>query len=83
MWECEIAKVDNGYVLKYWEETESQNIRHRIVFEEQDTETGELEVMKNLLRAVTEHFGIIYSKHNKNNLEIRITGMEEDGETND
>ena len=78
MWECELARVDNGYVLKYWEIG-----LHRIVFEEPDTETGELEAIKALLQATAEYFGVTHSKHNKHNLEIRITGKEDENAPRD
>lgn len=63
-----ITKVANGYLVIYNED----GIGIKKVFEEQDTEDGELECTKNLLYYIKEHFGVYYSKHNKNNLVLNI-----------
>jgi hypothetical protein len=47
-----------------------------MVFEEPESETGELEAMKKLLWFTMEHFGLYYSKHNKQNLVVEIMDMD-------
>ena len=72
-WDLLITKVQNGYIVSWQEDVDEGVTRNQhAVFEEPETRTGELEVMKNLLWFVMEHFGVMYSKHNAQNLNIEI-----------
>jgi len=65
-----IESSSNGYILtgKFG----SSEITSKVVIETPDTENGDLESMKQLLWEIKEYFGVYYSKHNENNLEIEI-----------
>ncbi len=66
-WEITIKKVDNGYIVKHLHETIDEITE--TVFEESDNET---ETMIYLLTFIRNHFGLSYSKHNKQNVIIEI-----------
>jgi len=72
-WEVDIEKVNNGYVCRWWEDnTEGEElVKQQVVFEEADTEHGIVECFQALLYFITEHFGMIGSKHDAKR--IRIT----------
>lgn len=77
-----IERVSNGYVCTWTEDTEGDTAMTcwknvSAVFEEADTETGELDCAVNMLYFVKEHFGIYYSKHNKRNIEIKAVKNKE------
>jgi hypothetical protein len=78
-WEIEIEKVSNGYVVTEWTENDvgESVIEQQTVIEEPETATGDIEAMQNLLWFVKEHFGVMYSKHNKRNLVVEIQDNEE------
>jgi hypothetical protein len=76
-WSLEIEKVENGYFTKWWEMDEPEQIKHQMVFEETDTEDGEVECFARLLWYITEHFGMVGSKHDK--YRIRITTDNSEG----
>lgn len=81
MWALGIIRSDNGYILKWYEESEDgQQIPHTLVVEESDDEDGELKAAQKMLREVLEYFGIYYSKHNKFNLDISIHKNKEFGQ---
>ena len=69
-WKLEIKKVTNGYILK-GQFGNSDNISEMII-EENNIDNPKLEAMKDVLFEVMEYFGIIYSKHNKQNIIINI-----------
>jgi len=72
-WQITIKKVENGYICEYPEQLDDDTeVIKMQVFEEEDTENGELEATKNMLCFVKEHFGISYSKHDKVNLDIKL-----------
>jgi hypothetical protein len=82
-WEISVRKAGNGFVC-LWEEEDSDGegfIKHEQVFEEKDSfslseNKDELENMQNLLYFIKEFFGVMNSKHNKLNLNIKIDEME-------
>ena len=78
-WAIDIEKVSNGYVVTEWTENEEGKpvMEPQTVFEEPDTETGELEAMQNLLWFIKETFGVMHSKHNKRNLVVEIQENED------
>lgn len=77
-WEINIRKADNGFICSWKEELEEDYIKTmQQVFEEEDDELGELKNMINLLNFIKEHFAVIYSKHNKYNINIKLEGEEE------
>ena len=79
-WKIEAEKVSNGFVASFWEEPdEGRYVKQSMVFEEPETESGELEAMKNLLWFIKDHFGLNWSKHNKQNLNIEIQGNDDAG----
>ena len=69
-----IESVENGYICTCFQ---AENEKPHFVFEVAETERGELEAMQGLLRFVSEHFGIVHSKHNKCNLNIEIVENED------
>ena len=79
-WAIKISRVENGYVLEWEEEGESDEdkkdyiINHSKVIEDpdDDTELSELTAMKDLLWEISRYFGVNYSKHNKQNINIEI-----------
>ena len=84
MWDCYIVKAENGYVLNTTQERDDNMVGIiSQVFESPETKIGELDATKNLLYAVAERFGVTHSKHNKHNLEIRITGKEDENAPRD
>ncbi len=80
-WDIRITKCENGYRVNWLEEIgergDTELLVREIVFEEPDTETGELESTEDLLWFVSEHFGVTFSKHNKHNLLIEIVENEQ------
>jgi len=74
-WQVKITRADNGYVMEWEEESESEEgklIKHQLVISEEDGEDNELKSMKQLLIEIKGFFGVNYSKHNKKNLVINI-----------
>ena len=72
-WRIIIRACDNGFIVE-WREGAGDGtlIPHSMVFEEEDSETGGLDAMCELLQFIKEHFGVYWSKHNKHNLEIEV-----------
>ena len=86
-WEIKIRKVQNGYILETEEESDSEEgyfPKHEEVVEEinlpfgQD-KSGELEAMMSVLLKIKDYFGVTYSKHNKQNINIEIVETKQDG----
>ncbi len=74
-WSLHIEKVSNGYIARYVDQYEDGGkFIQTVVFEEPEEKGGELEAMRNLLLFTKEHFGVYYSKHEKENLIIEIEG---------
>ncbi len=79
-WEINIKKVENGYVLSYYDElSEGSYIKRRVVFEDEEvyTESKPLEGMRNVLNYIQEYFDCGYSKHSNRNLIVEIRNEEE------
>jgi hypothetical protein len=74
----EIEEVDNGWVLSYWTDYEDTGLPHqnKIAFSYNDEgvngEMSKLKALEMLLWEVNEKVGVLYSKHNKNNINIEI-----------
>jgi hypothetical protein len=74
MWEIKVRKAENGFVTEWWDELSDGEFRQfERVFEEPETELGELECMVNMLHFVKEYFGEYDSKHNKYNIKIEVS----------
>ena len=69
-WKLEIKKVNNGYILK-GRFGNSENITEQVI-EDNNIDNSKLEGMKNVLYEVMDYFAVYYSKHNKENLIIKI-----------
>ena len=83
-WDCYIVKAENGYVVNILQETNDDMVEIiASVYEDTGGATGELEATRAMLYAVAEYFGIYHSEHNKHNLEIRITGKEDENAPRD
>jgi len=74
----EIITTDNGYLAEWWENEEPEPIKHMMVFEETDTEDGEVECFARLLWYITEHFGMYGSKHDRRRIRITTGGEDAD-----
>lgn len=71
----EIEKVENGWILTYYDEYEDTGLPYskKILFSYQDEDNDqELEALKNMLLEVNEQVGFPYSKHKKKNINIEI-----------
>jgi len=66
-----IEQTRNGYILT-GNFNESNNEKSKVVIEEKEIENGEMIAMQDLLYLIKEHFGVYYSKYNKENLVIEI-----------
>jgi hypothetical protein len=77
--EIGVTKVSNGYLVTFWEEEEPEPVKIQCAFEEGDSEYGTIECFQRLLYYITEHFGMLGSKHDKRR--IRITTGGEDADT--
>jgi len=63
-----VEKIDNGFLLLHREQLDDDYIQ--VCKEAFKDEDGEDEGIVDVLYTIAEYFGIHYSKHNKNNLEI-------------
>lgn len=74
----EIESVDNGWVLHYYDEYEDTGLPYsrKKVFsyddEGVDFELNKLKALETLYWEINEHIGVLYSKHNKNNINIEV-----------
>jgi hypothetical protein len=77
----EIERVDNGYTCQWWENNEEgeELVKHQQVFEEINKEHGEIECFQQLLWFITEHFGMVGSKHDTRRISIAIGDEDADG----
>ena len=72
-----IKYANNGFIVEWEEEVEKDyKIKKREVFEEDNSEDGELKVMKKMLWFVKDHFGVTWSKHNEINLDIKLEKLQ-------
>jgi hypothetical protein len=79
-WAIAVERVTNGYICRWYDEDEEgKPFVVSEVFEEIDTEKGELYATLAMLYRVKEHFGVHFSKHNKFNLDISIKKNKEFG----
>lgn len=84
-WRLNIIKADNGFILEAprdesTDEVERIEIDRQVI--EETYETGEADryetddtekiAMARMLETVAEHFGMIYQKYDKNNLNIKF-----------
>jgi len=68
-WDCEIEKVENGFVVSHKEEVDDEYIRvEKRVMEEDNHD--EKKCMEVLLYHIAEYFGLQYNKFGKENLNI-------------
>ncbi len=81
-WQLTIKKVQNGYLIVHEEDVgtadEPEMVTVNQVIEEKDEEDGDKKAMVDLLYMVKEYFGEFYSKHNKVNVEIKLTPYDEE-----
>ena len=78
-WKCEITKVDNGYTLTHKEEIDDHVYKTVTrVINEDDSQYGDLEAMKELMYEIQDYFAVVYNKHAKKNLYIEVRDEEED-----
>lgn len=76
-WAMGIMRASNGFILKWYDEDdEGREYPQTLVIEEVD---GELKAAQKMLWEVLEYFGIYHSKHNKENLVIKIEGEDDEG----
>lgn len=75
--ELSIERVSNGFIMKYWEDVEDEPTLQQVVFEEQETQHGEVENFKHLLYSITEYFGLTGSKHDERRIKITTGGEDE------
>jgi hypothetical protein len=80
-----IIKSDNGWICEWREEMISESPEtvyqtKRMVFEEEESDLGELKAMKSMLFFIQEHFGVFWSKHNDYNIKPCIWDMKKDKE---
>lgn len=73
----EIIRADNGYIAEYWDESETEQIKMQVVFEEPEMEKyGEIECFQRLLYYITEYFAMTGSKHDARRIRITTGGEE-------
>lgn len=71
-WDLRITKGENGYRCNWLEDLEDDQAKiYETVFEEEESEHGEIEAFERLLWFIVEHFGMVGSKHDARR--IRIT----------
>jgi hypothetical protein len=82
-WEIEIEKVQNGYVCKWWEEADDDElVKGQRVFEEQDSARGDLDAFVSLCWFLAEHFGVYGSKHDEFRLRCEVVNQREGADEN-
>ena len=69
-WNLVVEKTNNGFLLKG--RHGDTDIDSTMIIEEPENEDGELKTMERVLYEVKEYFGVFYSKHNKENIIIKI-----------
>jgi hypothetical protein len=75
-WECNIKKVQNGFILTRLDQEDMEdtveNKDYVFEYKEDITEDHDLEAVQRMLYELLEYFAIFYSKHNKKNIKIEI-----------
>jgi hypothetical protein len=76
--ELNIEQVSNGYICRWWEDNNEYEelVKQQMVFEEDGTEHGNIECFRSLLYFITEHFGMLGSKHDARRIRITTGGEE-------
>jgi hypothetical protein len=69
-----IKRVENGYISSFEDEQLGEVFD---VFEECETEWGDIECFQRLLWHVAEYYGMIGSKHDTRRIRITIGGEDE------
>jgi len=82
-WECNIKKVENGFILTRLDQEDMEdNVENKdYVFEykeDLDGEDNDLEAVQRMLYELLEYFAIFYSKHNKKNIKVEIENNKTD-----
>ncbi|MBE3145145.1 MAG: hypothetical protein IMZ61_14690 [Planctomycetes bacterium] len=75
-WDLRITKGDNGFRCNWLEDYDDMpgSRVFEAVFEEGESEHGEIECFQRLLYFVTEHFGMVGSKHDARRIRITTGG---------
>ena len=75
-WELQVERVDNGFLVRWWEEMEpGEFVEHKVVFEAGEKDAwDDHRALVFCLRFITEHFGLQGSKHDEKRIDI---GLEE------
>jgi len=72
-WTLVLTRGDNGFGVTWEEELEDGRIKqHHEYFEAADSQWGDHEAMQRCLYFITEHFGLIGSKHDPRRINIRL-----------
>lgn len=69
VWELNIKRVENGFVVINYNEDEGGVVEREYVFEQKD---NELEAMVDVLNFIQDHFGYYGSKHDKERIFVEI-----------
>uniref|UniRef100_A0A6M3LKF2 Uncharacterized protein n=1 Tax=viral metagenome TaxID=1070528 RepID=A0A6M3LKF2_9ZZZZ len=78
-WDLRIVRGENGYRCNWLEDLDDDHAQiFETVFEEEEGEHGEVEAFQRLLYFITEHFGMIGSKHDARRIRITTGGEDED-----
>ena len=65
-WDLQVERVDNGFLVRWWEEMEAgEFVEHKVVFESGEVDFGDHLALVSCLRFITEHFGLQGSKHDE------------------
>jgi hypothetical protein len=76
--DLEVSKVENGYVVSFWEFEDKTSKETQYAFEVDDEdEHGEIECFKRLLLYITNHFSMTGTKHDKRRIRITTGGEDE------
>jgi hypothetical protein len=72
-WDARIERVDNGYIVYLCPSSSPDNDGPDVyVFEEEDSEHGELEALASAFRNIQDHFGKGGSKHDAKRLWVKV-----------
>ena len=76
-WELQVERVDNGFLVRWWEEMEAGEFgEHKVVFEAGETYSHpEHYALMHCLMYLTEHFGLQGSKHDEKRISIKLVNQ--------
>jgi len=78
-WECNIKKVENGFILEKHDNEDGGIMESVFEYKEDlDGEDNDLEAVQRMLYELLEYFAIFYSKHNKKNIKVEIENNKTD-----